>query len=196
MAATKSVIAALTASAALVAAWARRRRAGATRLANCRSRWRRRRRRRRRLVEAIAAAKSAFVLGRGSTFAVAAEAALKLKETCALHAEAFSAAEVMHGPAEIVKPGFLVLAFPPQRRGRRGLCRRAGAVRGARRAGDRGGGGGEDSDDRLGAAGPGHPLLAPIAMIHRFYALSEAAARALGRDPDRPSHLGKVTETR
>ena len=39
-------------------------------------------------------------------------------------------------------------------------------------------------------------MLAPIAMIHRFYALAEAVARRLGRDPDRPQNLRKVTETR
>ena len=70
----------------------------------------------------------AFVLGRGATFAIAAEAALKLKETCAIHAEAFSSAEVMHGPAAIVAPGFLVLAFMPQDEARDGMMRGAGAT--------------------------------------------------------------------
>ena len=41
----------------------------------------------------------------------------------------------------------------------------------------------------------GHPLLTPIAMLHRFYGIVEASARALGRDPDHPPHLRKVTET-
>jgi len=45
------------------------------------------------LVDALSKAKSLFVLGRGPTYAIAAEAALKLKETCAIHAEAFSTAE-------------------------------------------------------------------------------------------------------
>jgi glutamine---fructose-6-phosphate transaminase (isomerizing) len=38
-------------------------------------------------------------------------------------------------------------------------------------------------------------LLEPIVMIHRFYRLAEALARRLGRDPDRPRNLRKVTET-
>ena len=38
--------------------------------------------------------------------AVAAEAALKLKETCAIHAEAFSSAEVLHGPAGVIGQTF------------------------------------------------------------------------------------------
>src|SRR5260221_455845 len=54
----------------------------------------------------VVAQRSALVLGRGATFGIAAEAALKLKETCALHAEAFSAAEVLHGPSALVGPGF------------------------------------------------------------------------------------------
>ena len=56
--------------------------------------------------------------------------------------------------------------------------------------------GGSDGEDRLGAADAGHPLLAPIPMIHRFYGLAEAAARRLRRDPDRPRNLRKITETR
>ena len=42
---------------------------------------------------------------------MAQEAALKLKETCGLHAEAVSAAEVRHGPMALVRPGFPVLVF-------------------------------------------------------------------------------------
>ncbi len=38
-----------------------------------------------------------FVIGRGYGFGVAQECALKLKETCQLQAEPFSAAEVRHG---------------------------------------------------------------------------------------------------
>ena len=40
------------------------------------------------------------------------------------------------------------------------------------------------------------PFAQPIALIQSFYPLAEAVARARGRDPDRPPHLKKVTETR
>ena len=195
VAATKSMIAGCVASAALVAAWREdAEMAGA--LARLPEKLGAPAPPPAALVEAIAQAKSGFVLGRGSTFAVAAEAALKLKETCALHAEAFSAAEVMHGPAEIVRPGFLVLAFRPADEARQGFeaaLERFSAL-GARVIAIEAGA--EDGEGRLGAADAGHPLLAPVTMIHRFYALAEAAARALGRDPDRPQNLKKVTETR
>ena len=161
VAATKSVISALAASAALVAAW-RGDAALADAVAGLPARLTPPRPAPAALVDAIARAKSAFVLGRGATFAIAAEAALKLKETCALHAEAFSAAEVMHGPAEIVRPGFLVLAFPPRDEAAEGFAAALArfAALGARVIAIEAGA--EDGEDRLGAEEAGHPLLAPI----------------------------------
>jgi glucosamine--fructose-6-phosphate aminotransferase (isomerizing) len=61
-------------------------------------------------VAAYRDATNLFVLGRGYGLGVAQEAALKFKETSALHAECFSAAEVRHGPMAIVGQGFHVLA--------------------------------------------------------------------------------------
>jgi glucosamine--fructose-6-phosphate aminotransferase (isomerizing) len=146
-------------------------------------------------VETLAKAASLFVVGRGATHAVAAEAALKLKETSAIHAEAFSSAEVLHGPAGIIEPGFPVLAFAPADAAREGFF---------------------DALDRLASFGAaplvvdyeahqrwqtvvaldgGHPLLTPIVALHAFYRVAEATARRRGRDPDQPPHLMKVTET-
>jgi glutamine---fructose-6-phosphate transaminase (isomerizing) len=194
VAATKSVIAAMTAGVALIAAW-RENRALAEALeslpdvlesANAPSA---------ELVKTIAGAQSLFVLGRGSTYAIAAEVALKLKETCAIHAEAFSAAEVLHGPAGVISPGFPILAFMPQDAAREGMAETLArlAAMGARVLivdveSER--------EAALGVAPADHPLLTPIAMLHRFYGLAEACSRALGRDPDNPKHLRKVTETR
>jgi glucosamine--fructose-6-phosphate aminotransferase (isomerizing) len=44
-------------------------------------------------------------------------------------------------------------------------------------------------------AATGHPLLDPLAMIQAAYLEIERLATALGRDPDRPRLLKKVTET-
>src|SRR6185437_12091875 len=49
-------------------------------------------------VEALADGRDMYVIGRGSTLGIAQEAALKFKETCGIHAEAVSAAEIRHGP--------------------------------------------------------------------------------------------------
>ena len=63
------------------------------------------------MVTQLANSRGLFVIGRGLGFGIAQEAALKLKETCALHAEAFSAAEVHHGPMALVGPDFPLLVF-------------------------------------------------------------------------------------
>ncbi len=146
-------------------------------------------------VETLAEASSLFVVGRGATHAIAAEAALKLKETAAIHAEAFSSAEVLHGPAGVIAPGFPVLAFAPFDAARPGFFETLGrlAAFGAKPLI-------VDTEPHprwptLIALDAGHPLLTPIIALHAFYRVAEAVARRRGRDPDQPPHLMKVTET-
>jgi glucosamine--fructose-6-phosphate aminotransferase (isomerizing) len=142
----------------------------------------------------LAAANSAYVVGRGPAFPIAAEAALKLKETAMLHAEAFSGAEVMHGPLQLVEPGFPVVAFRPEDAAydAMGEATRRLTATGARlfvaEAGAAAAG-------RLIVKPSGHPLLDPLAMLLSFYGLAEQVARARGHNPDSPSRLRKVTET-
>lgn len=147
------------------------------------------------MLERLASARSAFVLGRGATLAIAAEAALKLKETCAIHAEAYSAAEVLHGPAELVMSGFPVIAFLPSDAAREGMLATLAQLADAGAAVITIEADGTDGADHLAAAKVGATLLEPVVMIHRFYRLAEALALRLGRDPDRPRNLRKVTET-
>src|SRR5439155_24869861 len=66
-------------------------------------------------VDTLLWADSAMVVGRGLGFAVALEAALKLKETCAIHAEAFSGAEVRHGPLTLGELVYSLILFPLHR---------------------------------------------------------------------------------
>ncbi len=147
------------------------------------------------LVEGLADARNLFVLGRGLGLATAQEAALKFKETCALHAEAYSAAEVKHGPMALVGPGFPVLAFvqPDETAaGTRTLAREFGA-RGARvwLADAQG----DDERSHLPLAPAPHPAVAPLLAIQSFYRAAEALSRRRGFDPDAPAYLDKVTET-
>lgn len=132
---------------------------------------------------------SLFVLGRGPSYPMAQETALKLKETCAIHAEAYSLAEVMHGPWEIMGAGFPVLVYAPADASRETA---RVAMEKMRRAGAEvctvGGGG-------LPYAPSSHPLLDPLSMIQTAYLEIERLSAALGRDPDRPRLLRKVTET-
>ena len=190
IAATKSYIASLAAIAALVAAWAED---GAlekalARLPDQLARafaldWS-------PAVAALRGATNLFVLGRGYGLGVAQEAALKFKETSALHAESFSAAEVRHGPMAIVGDAFHVLAFG-------GTDRAAASVRAAADEFR-----GRGATVLLADAGGGdlpaiaaHPAIEPILMIQSFYRMASALAVARGCDPDSPPHLNKVTET-
>ena len=74
------------------------------------------------------------VVARGLGLGVAQEAALKLKETCLVHAEALSAAELRHGPMALIRPGFPVLMFAQDDETLSGVLDLAGelAGRGAR----------------------------------------------------------------
>lgn len=140
-------------------------------------------------------ARSVYVLGRGLTLGIAQEAALKLKETCGLHAEAYSAAEVKHGPMAIVGERFPVLMLVPNDEARdafeplaRDFASRGAAVMMA---------GGEAPGTLALPALPGlHPALSPIASVQSFYRLAAGLSVARGLDPDHPPHLHKITRTR
>ena len=146
--------------------------------------------------EALKAAHNLFVIGRGVGFGVAQEAALKFKETCGLHAEAFSAAEVRHGPMALVGPGFPVLAFAQNDESQAGIDELLAefAQRGARVMAA-----GSNSGHNAGVmalpAITAHPVLAPITFVQSFYRMANALSVARGFDPDNPPHLHKVTET-
>lgn len=138
-------------------------------------------------------ANNLFVLGRGYGLGVAQEAALKFKETCGLHAEAFSTAEVKHGPMALVGRGFPVLILSQNDESRSGIEKLTAefVARGA---------------DVL-IAGPSvtgavslpivasHAVIEPLLMVQSFYRMIASLAPARGFDPDRPPHLNKVTET-
>jgi len=66
------------------------------------------------LAESLSRHSSFFYLGRGYDFAASLEAALKLKEISYLHAEAYPAGEMKHGPLALVEPGVAVIGFCTQ----------------------------------------------------------------------------------
>jgi len=142
----------------------------------------------------LEAATNLYVVGRGVGFGAAREAALKLKETCGLHAEAFSAAEVRHGPMALVQAGFpvLVLAQSDVTRDDAEDLASEFAARGAQVCIS-----GKIADPRVISlpSTPGHPMLEPILLTQSFYGLAARLSVARGFDPDRPPYLNKVTET-
>lgn len=140
--------------------------------------------------DALHDARRMFVLARGYGLGVAQEAALKLKETCAIQAEPFSSAEVRHGPMRVIEPGFPVLAFATSDRAGEDVASTARefAERGATALIA-----GQGGDLPIVA---GHPALEPIAMLATFYGMVERLSLARGMDPDSPPGLAKVTRTR
>jgi len=103
-------------------------------------------------------------LGRGWTVGLAFEAALKLRESAQVWAEAYPAMEYRHGPISIAAPGRAVWslgALPP------GLADQIRAT-GARL---------EQRDDD------------PLVELVRVHLLCLARAERAGLDPDRPRHL-------
>ena len=135
-----------------------------------------------------------MVIGRGTGMAIAQEAALKFKETCGIQAEAFSAAEVKHGPMALVGDGYPMLVFAPRGPAQAGLLGLATEMRG------RGARvlliAPEDITERdLTMSTASTEDLDPIAALQSFYLMVDQLAHARGFDPDHPRHLNKVTST-
>lgn len=145
-------------------------------------------------VNALSSATNLFIIGRGIGFGAAQEAALKLKETCGLHAEAFSAAEVKHGPMAIVKEGFPVLLFAQQDQAFAGIDSLVNDFR-ARKATMLVASENISGSDCLPIVAGVNPVIAPLLAVQSFYKMANALSIARGYNPDEPPHLRKVTET-
>jgi len=134
-----------------------------------------------------------YVVGRGLGLGAAQEAALKCKETCGLHAEAFSSAELRHGPYALLGPGFPALLFAQRDATRAGVEALGGEL--ARRglpvliAGAQAEGAIELPTTEAAAE------IGPILLVQSAYRLIATLAVRRGFDPDHPAHLRKVTET-
>jgi glucosamine--fructose-6-phosphate aminotransferase (isomerizing) len=145
-------------------------------------------------VDALRHVDRLFVIGRGTGMPIALEAALKFKETCGIQAEAFSSAEVKHGPMALIDEGYPLLVFAPRGPAQAGLLAFAHEMR--------------QRGARVLLAAPADieganlPMvetdavdLDPISLIQSFYPMVEQLARARGRNPDEPRFLAKVTKT-
>lgn len=146
-------------------------------------------------------ASDALVVGRGYGYPIAQEAALKLKETSALHAEAFSSAEVLHGPFALVKENYPMLLMTQND------ASYEGAIELSRHIVSLGAKSllaapidkqpeAADCTEYLALPESLHPMLDPIMAIQAFYMMASDLAVARGYNPDKPDNLKKVTETR
>ena len=138
-------------------------------------------------------ASNLFVLGRGLGYGLTREAALKFKETCSLHAESYSSAEVLHGPAAIIKNGFPILAFAQNDETKIGLRKTLDTI--AQNGGNVFVAGLSNTPFTELPTIDAHPLIQPILMAQSFYKMVNAVALTRGYNPDAPANLSKVTET-
>jgi len=135
-----------------------------------------------------------IVVGRGTGLAVAQEAALKFKETSGIQAEAFSGAELRHGPMEIIGSQYPILVFAPRGPEQAGLIQLAEYMR-ARGAKVLLAAPTAIAGANLPILETAHPALDPIAAALSFYTMAAELAVNRGRNPDTPLYLQKVTET-
>ena len=135
--------------------------------------------------DALAQVAHLVVLGRGLGYAIAREIALKLKEVCGIHAEAFSSAEFLHGPVTLVKNQFAIVDVTIEDES---LAAHRAQI--------------EDVQGRGAAVVQLHhrginadPRVLPLLLLQRFYLDVEVVARSRGINPDAPPGLNKVTKT-
>ncbi len=145
-------------------------------------------------LDLLASARQSLLISRGVGLAGVQEAALKLKETCRIQAEAFSSAEVRHGPMAIIDSGFPVIFASTFDAGQSGIdtvarlfIEREALVFTA----------GEAMGGAYQLPLPRAPLsdLQPLVFLQAFYRFANSLSLARGLDPDKPEHLQKVTET-
>lgn len=147
------------------------------------------------LATALADASSAYVVARGPGLAIAVEAALKLKETAGIHAEAVSAAELLHGPVALAGPAMPALLFAARDQARASVGQAAARLR-ARGAPTICAGLREHATVVLPDRGAADPAVELLGRLQAFYGALAGLALGRGRDPDAPPGLAKVTMTR
>jgi glutamine---fructose-6-phosphate transaminase (isomerizing) len=141
----------------------------------------------------LASAENLYVVGRGLGLGAAQEIALKCKETCAIHAEAFSSAELRHGPYTLLRKGFPALLLAQQDGTRPGI--EALGIELGRRGVPVLLAGGNAAGSILLPAIEVTAELAPILLVQSAYRMIASLAVRRGLDPDHPPHLHKITET-
>ena len=145
------------------------------------------------LAERYRFADNLLLLARGLNYGVAQEAALKLKETSGVHAEAYSAAEFSHGPKRLLHEGVPLLGFTS--------ADAAWPATAAAYAELQQGGAdlrtlGPAEGSTLHTPRTGHPLTDPACSALTLYLFAAHLALHKGLNPDQPPLLSKVTKTR
>jgi glucosamine--fructose-6-phosphate aminotransferase (isomerizing) len=145
------------------------------------------------LARKLVSSKSFFYLGRGLDYATALEAALKLKEISYLHAEAYPAGEMKHGPLALIEPGVAVIGISTQSLTREKMesnLKEVKARQGTVVVVEPEGTISDGADERI--VLPSAPdCLMPILAIAPLQLLAYYIARERGCDIDQPRNLAK-----
>jgi glucosamine--fructose-6-phosphate aminotransferase (isomerizing) len=146
------------------------------------------------LADRLSREEHVYVLGRGSLFATAMEAALKIKEVSYIHAEAFAGGELKHGPISLIRAGTPCLVFVSKETESKILSN-------AMEVKSRGGyliGVGPTPIETFDffIRVPENDDLNPICQIIPIQILAYQLAVILGHDPDRPRNLAKSVTVR
>jgi glucosamine--fructose-6-phosphate aminotransferase (isomerizing) len=143
------------------------------------------------LAERYADAKSMLFIGRVRGYPVAREASLKLKEVSYIHAEAYPASELKHGPLALIDPGMPTVAIVPDddlleknRAALEEIKARSGRILAVAHQPQ------EKADDTI-VVPKNENELDPILMGIPLQLFAYHTALALGRDIDKPRNLAK-----
>ncbi len=143
------------------------------------------------IAEAYAGAQSMMFIGRVRGYPVALEASLKLKEISYIHAEAYPASELKHGPLALIEPALPTVAIVPDddlleknRAALEEIKARSGRILAvAHRE--------QEKADHTIVVPKNEPELDPILMGIPLQLLAYHTALAMGRDIDKPRNLAK-----
>ncbi len=146
-----------------------------------------------RMGESLAQYDNAYFIGRGTGYCLAMEGALKLKEISYIHAEAYPASELKHGPLALISPTTpTVVLVPDDDQCSKNLGSieeiraRRGPVYAVTQVDELPG----DADLRIRVPSC-HELLTPIVMLVPLQFIAYHAALARGCEVDRPRNLAK-----
>lgn len=134
---------------------------------------------------ALVDVKNLVVLGRGLGYAVSKEIALKMKEVCSIHAEAFSSAEFLHGPVTLVEQKLTVIDTQVEDESESAHCEQIAEIQSR----------GADMIHLHQCGEQTHHRVAPLLVLQRFYLDIAEVAISRGFNPDQPAGLKKVTRT-
>ncbi|MEV0369185.1 glutamine--fructose-6-phosphate transaminase (isomerizing) [Streptomyces sp. NPDC050636] len=144
-----------------------------------------------KLAAKYADAKSMMFIGRVRGYPVAREASLKLKEVSYIHAEAYPASELKHGPLALIEPAMPTVAIVPDddlleknRAALEEIKARSGRILAVAHQE-------QEKADHTIIVPKNEPELDPILMGIPLQLLAYHTALALGRDIDKPRNLAK-----